>query len=183
MAFVIEKLSLPELLHVTSDVYPDGRGFFVEMFRENIFSDYGVRGPWVQFNRSYSKQNVIRGMHYQRLPKAQGKLVMPMQGEIFDVAVDMRQNKPTFGLWAGIKLEAKKAEMLYIPPGFAHGFCTLSQEAEVLYLCSDYYVPEQEGGVVWNDSKIGIEWPIENPIVSARDAALPTLEKADNNFV
>ena len=183
MAFVIEKLKLPEVLHIKSDVFADSRGFFTEMLRENIFSDYGVRGPWVQFNRSRSQKNVIRGMHFQRVPQAQAKLIMPMEGEIFDVAVDLRKNKPTFGAWVGVTLNAAKAEMAYIPAGFAHGFCVLSDVAEVLYLCSDYYAPEAEGGVAWNDPNVGVEWPVSEPILSNRDAALPTLDKAEINFV
>ncbi len=179
MAFVIEKLSLPEVLHITSDVYPDERGFFSEMVRENIFNDYGVRGPWVQFNRSRSKKNVLRGLHYQKFPQAQAKLIMPLSGEIFDVAVDLRRDKPTYGMWAGAMLKAEKAEMLYIPTGFAHGFCVTSETADVLYLCSDYYAPETEGGIVWNDAKIGVDWPVKEPILSKRDAALPKLEQAE----
>jgi dTDP-4-dehydrorhamnose 3,5-epimerase len=136
----------------------------------------------VQDNLSHSRHGVVRGLHYQNHPKAQGKLVTVLKGEIFDVAVDIRKGSPTYGRWVGITLSADSYRMLYIPVGFAHGFCVMSDEAMLSYKATEEYAPDLERGIAWNDPDIGIRWPIESPILSARDAQLPLLNEADNSF-
>lgn len=171
---------LREVLLIEPQVFGDGRGFFLESYNERRFEEaIGRTVRFVQDNHSRSARGVLRGLHFQREPSAQAKLIRVVSGEIFDVAIDIRRSSPTFGHWVGIRLAAESHRQLWIPEGFAHGFLTLSDSAEVLYKASNYYAPADEGAIVWNDPDIGIEWPIEGePVLSAKDAAAPRLREA-----
>jgi len=182
MTFRFEKLAIPDVVLIEAEVFPDERGFFMESYKYSEFTAFGIKDHFVQDNHSRSKKGVLRGLHYQNPPKAQGKLVRVAVGEIFDVAVDMRKNSPSYGRWVGETLSADNKQMLYIPLGFAHGFCVLSEVAEVLYKTTEEYGPEYDAGIRWNDPEIGIQWPIKQPILSEKDAALPTLREAENGF-
>jgi dTDP-4-dehydrorhamnose 3,5-epimerase len=161
--------SLPGVLLLEPRVFADDRGFFLESYNEKIFTDLGIPERFVQDNHSFSKQNVVRGLHYQAA-RPQGKLVRAVTGEIFDVAVDLRRSSSTFGQWHGEILSAENKRMLWIPAGFAHGFSVLSLNAQVLYKATDFYHPESERTVVWSDSQLGIDWRFKGqPIVSAKD--------------
>ena len=163
-------LSIPDVILVKPKVFPDARGFFMESWRRNLFENAGINLEFVQDNHSKSSQGVLRGMHYQ-IQHPQGKLVRAVIGEIFDVVVDMRSSSPFFGKWAGATLSAENHHMLWVPPGFAHGFLVLSKEAEFLYKATDYYAPEFERCVMWNDPQIGINWPLNGltPLLSPKD--------------
>ena len=182
MPFNFKKLDIPEVILVEAKTFPDDRGFFMESFKESEFIKNGINTKFVQDNYSHSTKGILRGLHYQKDPKAQAKLVMAIKGEIFDVAVDIRKNSPTYGNWVGETLSEENNKSLYIPEGFAHGFCVLSDTADVFYKASQEYSPENEKGIIWNDSNLNIKWPIDNPILAEKDLALPTLENADNNF-
>ncbi len=160
---------LPDVLIVEPRVYEDERGYFLETFQAHRYAQAGIPGPFVQDNLSFSRQGVLRGLHYQH-PHAQGKLVWVLQGEVFDVAVDIRKGSPTFGRWVGVWLSAENRRQVWIPPGFAHGFCVVSETALFTYKCTDYYAPEAEGTVRWDDPDLGIAWPVSKPIVSPKDA-------------
>ncbi len=161
--------SLPGVLVLEPRVFTDDRGFFLESYNEKIFADLEIRERFVQDNHSFSKRNVVRGLHYQAA-RPQGKLVRAVTGEIFDVAVDLRRSSSTFGQWYGEILSAENKRMLWIPAGFAHGFSVLSQDAQVLYKATGFYHPESERTIVWNDSQLGIDWRFKGqPIVSAKD--------------
>ena len=179
MTFSFSNLEIPEVKLVTANFFPDKRGYFFESFKESEFFENGINLRFVQDNFSHSVKGVLRGLHYQKNPKAQAKLVTALRGEIFDVAVDIRQNSPTFGKWVGEILSEANRKLLYIPEGFAHGFCVLSEEADVLYKVNNEYSPENERGIVWNDSELNIEWPIDNPILNEKDSKLPVLKNAD----
>lgn len=183
MPFEFERLEITEVVLIEPQVFHDERGFFMEAYKYSDFAAFGMSEHFVQTNYSRSVKGVLRGLHYQNPPKAQGKLVRVIVGEIFDVAVDIRKGSPTYGKWLGIRLSAENKRMLYIPPGFAHGFCVLSEAAEVLYMTTEEYSPECEAGIIWNDPDIGIEWPIKTPILSLKDARWPKLENAVNKFV
>jgi dTDP-4-dehydrorhamnose 3,5-epimerase len=183
MAFRFQRLEIPELVLIEAQNFEDHRGFFMETYKRSEFSANGIPQVFVQDNYSHSLRGVLRGLHYQKHPKAQEKLVMVLSGEMFDVALDIRKGSPTYGQWAGVVLSARKRHMLYIPVGFAHGFCVLSEEADILYKITEEYTPELERGVIWNDPEIGIRWPINDPILSAKDAQLPPLKDADNDFL
>jgi dTDP-4-dehydrorhamnose 3,5-epimerase len=183
MPFRFERLEIPEVVLIEARRFGDPRGFFMETFQASAFAAQSIPATFVQDNLSHSKRGVLRGLHYQNPPKAQGKLVMVLRGRIFDVAVDIRLGSATFGQWIGLELTADSAQMVYIPVGFAHGFCVLSDEADVLYKVTEEYAPELDRGILWNDPEIGIRWPIATPILSAKDAQLPPLKEADNNFV
>ena len=159
---------------ITPKVYGDSRGFFLESYNEREFANAGIAEKFVQDNHSRSAKGVLRGLHYQH-PRAQGKLVRVVHGAIFDVAVDIRVGSPTFGKWVGVTLDDAKKELLWIPPGFAHGFCVVSDEADVLYKATEFYSPADERGIMWNDPTLGISWPTEDPILSQRDAAFSAL--------
>ncbi|MFL5311208.1 MAG: dTDP-4-dehydrorhamnose 3,5-epimerase [Myxococcales bacterium] len=165
---------LPGVLLVEPDVFRDGRGYFLETFHERKYREAGIPHSFVQDNQSRSIRGTLRGLHAQ-LRKQQGKLVRALQGEIFDVAVDIRPGSPTFGKWTGTKLSGDDFRQLFIPPGFAHGFCVLSETAEVAYKCTDFYDRADEIGLRWNDPAVGIAWPIRDPLLSQKDAELPTL--------
>jgi len=182
MPFVFKKMKIPEIILVSPKVFGDERGFFMETYKKSDFETNGISENFVQDNHSKSAKGVLRGLHYQKNPFAQGKLVRCVQGEIFDVGVDIRQGSPTFGKWAGVKLSAENAKMLYIPAGFAHGFVVLSETAEVMYKTTAEYRPELDRGIIWNDPEINIDWMIENPDLSEKDREQPLLKNADINF-
>ena len=163
--------AIPDVLLIEPHVFGDDRGFFFESFNAHAFAQATEQAvDFVQDNHSKSARNVLRGLHYQVQPKVQGKLVRVVQGEVFDVAVDLRKNSKTFGQWVGELLSAKNKRQLWIPPGFAHGFLTLSNTAEFLYKTTDYYSPEHERSIRWDDPEIGIEWPTsDTPLLSWRD--------------
>ncbi len=182
MPFTFKRLSLHELVLVTPAIFGDARGFFMEAYKHSDFAREGIAEYFVQDNHSKSAQYVLRGLHYQKDPMAQGKLVRCLKGRIFDVAVDMRKGSPTYGKWAGIELSEDNRQLLYIPPSFAHGFVTLSVTAEIIYKCTQEYSPEYDRGIIWNDPAINIDWPVRAPILSEKDRVLPFLKDADNNF-
>ncbi len=167
---------LEDVLLIRPNVFRDQRGFFTETFRLNNFHQAGIRKPFVQDNLSKSVRNTLRGLHYQ-LVRPQAKLVMVTSGEILDVAVDLRRSSSTFGKHVSYRLSDKNNEILYIPEGFAHGFFVLSETATFQYKCTDYYYPEGERGVRWNDPEIGITWPVDAPILSDKDKNLPLLSE------
>ena len=167
----VSKTPIDGLLIIEPKVFADPRGIFYEVYSESKYNEHGI-SRFVQDNHSVSKQGVLRGLHYQ-VNSGQDKLVRVTQGEIFDVAVDIRKQSPTYGKWWGLSLSETNNLQLYIPVGFAHGFCVLSESAEVLYKCSDYYSPEDERGILWNDSDLAIDWPIKDPILSEKDAVYP----------
>ena len=179
MPFEFERLGIHDVVLIKPRVFSDARGQFLETYKQSEFGRFGIRGPFTQGNHSISGRDVLRGLHYQADPKAQAKLVRVVVGEIFDVAVDIRENSPTYGQWVAATLSAVNRAMLYIPIGFAHGFCVLSKVAEVLYMASEEYSPSHERGIIWNDPKLSIDWPIDSPILSAKDAALPGLRAVD----
>lgn len=164
-------LAIPEVVLFTPRVFGDARGFFFESFNARTFAETtGLNPDFVQDNHSRSSQGVLRGLHYQLPPHAQGKLVRVVSGEVFDVAVDIRKSSPTFGRWVGATLSAENKQQLWIPPGFAHGFVTLSASAEFLYKTTDFYAPETERCIIWNDPDIGVTWPwSQTPVVSDKD--------------
>ena len=164
-------LTIPDIILFEPRVFDDDRGFFFESFNQKIFEEIvGIATTFVQDNHSKSTKDVLRGLHYQIHPKAQGKLIRAIQGEIFDVVVDIRKDSPTFGQWVGEELSADNKKQLWIPPGFAHGFLTLSDTAEIIYKTTVFYAPEFERCIIWNDTEIGIEWPIHNtPFLSRKD--------------
>jgi len=173
--------AIPDVLLIEPKVFGDARGFFFESYNRKAFREAtGLDVDFVQDNHSKSTQGVLRGLHYQLPPKAQGKLVRVVQGEVFDVAVDLRKSSSTFGRWVGDILSAENKKQFWIPPGFAHGFLTLSDTAEFLYKTTDYYSPEHERSLLWCDSTLGIAWPIEGePTLAAKDADARTLKQAE----
>lgn len=172
--------SLPDVVLIQPKVFQDDRGFFFESFNQNLFAEkMGHSHQFVQDNHSRSLKHVLRGLHYQ-IQQPQGKLVRAVVGEIFDVAVDIRQQSPTFGQWVGYVLTADNKQQLWVPPGFAHGFLVLSEVAEVLYKTTDYYAPQHERFILWNDPDIAIDWPLEGtPVLSAKDQAGKSLREAE----
>jgi dTDP-4-dehydrorhamnose 3,5-epimerase len=183
MPFRFTPTEIPEVLIVESRVFPDERGFFMETYKRSEFAAQGIDESFVQMNHSKSSKGILRGLHYQKRPKAQGKLVHVLAGEIFDVAVDIRRGAPTFGKAVAVSLSAENKKMLYVPAGFAHGFCVVSDEAEIAYMTTEEYAPECEAGIRWDDPKLAIAWPIAAPQLSDRDQRWPGLEGADNNFL
>jgi dTDP-4-dehydrorhamnose 3,5-epimerase len=183
MPFVFKRLEIPDLILIEPKVFEDERGFFLEAYKYSDFQAFGISEHFLQDNHSRSTKGVLRGLHYQNPPKAQGKLIRVIAGEIFDVAVDIRKGSPTYGKWVGLILSAQNKRMLYVPPGFAHGFCVLSDVAEVLYKTTEEYSPKYEAGILWNDPDIGITWPIKDPILSEKDKKWPPLREAWNEFV
>jgi len=181
--FSFKRLEIPDVVLIEPKVFRDDRGFFMESYKRSEFVDFGIDEMFVQDNHSRSRRGVLRGLHYQNPPRAQAKLVRVIDGEIFDVAVDIRKGSPTYGRWVGVYLSDENMRMLYIPVGFAHGFLALSDVAEVLYKTSDEYSPEHEAGIVWNDPEVGIDWPVEEPVLSPRDCRWPGLRGAVNAFV
>ena len=167
---------LPGVILVEPDVYGDNRGFFLETYHQQKYAEGGIPGPFVQDNHSHSVRGTLRGLHAQ-VGRPQGKLVRAVSGEMFDVAVDIRRGSRSFGGWVGVILSAENFRQLYIPPGFAHGFCVLSERVDVEYKCTDLYDPRAEIAVAWNDPEIGIRWPIADPTLSPKDALAPRLRE------
>jgi dTDP-4-dehydrorhamnose 3,5-epimerase len=165
---------IPGVLIVEPEVFIDARGFFLESYQAEAYRQHGIAGPFVQDNHSLSVAGTIRGLHLQ-LGRVQGKLIRVIEGEIFDVAVDARRGSPTFGRSVCVILSAANFRQCYIPPGFAHGFCVLSQVAQVEYKCTDFYDAASEIGIIWNDPLLAIPWPVRDPVLSSRDRANPTL--------
>ena len=171
----VTQTDLAGVLLIEPRIFGDSRGFFLETFHLERYRDAaGIDLPFVQDNHSRSGRGVLRGMHLQRR-RPQGKLVRVARGEVFDVVADIDPKSATFGRWVGITLSDENGRQLWVPPGYAHGFVTLSEVADFEYKCTDFYEPESEGGVIWNDPDLAIEWPLANPTISARDAKLPTL--------
>jgi len=170
---------LPEVILLEPKVFGDERGFFMESYNKRVLAEVGIHHDFVQDNHSRSAKGVLRGLHYQ-LRQAQGKLVRVVVGRVFDVAVDLRKNSPTFGRWAGFELSAENKRQAWIPPGFGHGFLVLSDSADFLYKATDYYAPEHERSVLWNDPAIGIQWPLDGePLLSGKDRAGVLLKDAE----
>ena len=169
---------IPEVILIEPDLNKDSRGFFLEGYNRKIFEENGIAEAFVQDNHSCSARGTLRGLHYQVEPRAQGKLVRVIKGAIFDVAVDIRRDSATFGRWVGETLDAVHKRMIYIPPGFAHGFCALEDSTEVLYKVTDFYSPENQYGIIWNDPDIGIKWPDlgREFVLSAKDQVNPRLK-------
>jgi dTDP-4-dehydrorhamnose 3,5-epimerase len=172
---------LPDVLLLEPRVFGDSRGFFFESWNERTFAQTGIQARFVQDNHSRSSRGVLRGLHYQ-IRQPQGKLIRVTAGEVFDVAVDIRKGSPDFGRWEGVRLSAEACNMLWVPVGFAHGFCVLSDFAEVLYKATDFYAPEHERCILWNDPDLGIDWPTASgaPTLSAKDAAGVRLRNAES---
>ena len=177
MPLTFESTDIPGVLIVEPRLFADDRGFLMETYKRSEFQAAGIDVPLVQENHSRSTAGTLRGLHYQRDPKAQGKLVRVVLGEIFDVAVDIRAGSPTFGRWVGLMLSAANRKSIYVPPGFAHGFCVLSPDAEVIYKTTEEYAPQLEEGILWNDPALAIAWPIDNPTLSPRDRGWPALAR------
>ncbi len=175
MPFDFQKLAIPEILLISPRVRADSRGFFMETYKHSEFAAAGAPELFVQENHSRSMRGVLRGLHFQQPPAAQSKLIRVISGQIFDVAVDIRVDSPTRGRWVGVDLSADGRKLMYIPGWCAHGFCVLSEHAEVVYHTSAEYSPEHESGVMWNDPALGIRWPVADPLVSDRDKQWPTL--------
>ena len=170
----VTETALPGVLIIEPKVFPDARGFFVETYNKERYSASGIEVDFVQDNLSFSSRGVLRGLHYQK-PHAQGKLVYVLQGEVWDIAVDIRHGSPKFGEWTAVTLSSENKKQFYVPPGFAHGFCVLSETALFTYKCTDFYHPECDAGVRWDDPDLGINWPITAPILSEKDGKLPFL--------
>lgn len=175
MAFEFRPLSIPDVIEVVPELHGDERGAFAELYKRSQFVEGGIDVQFVQFNYSRSAKDVLRGLHYQLNPKAQAKLVGAASGEVFDVAVDIREGSQTFGKWVSVVLSAQKKNLIYVPVGFAHGFCVTSDMAEVMYYVTGEYAPEAERGIIWNDPKLAISWPTTAPILSDKDKEYPTL--------
>jgi dTDP-4-dehydrorhamnose 3,5-epimerase len=173
----VDATPLPGVLVVTPRVFGDARGFFLETFHLEKYAKAGIPGPFVQDNWSHSSRNTLRGLHFQN-PNAQGKLVSCTRGAVFDVAVDVRVGSPHFGKWFGLELSPENKKQLWIPPGFAHGFVALTDDADFLYKCTALYAPDCEHSVLWNDPAIGIDWPTREPLLSKKDLEAPVLAKA-----
>ncbi len=174
MPLTFKETELKGVIVIESDIFEDERGVFREVFRSDKYQQ--LEEAFVQDNHSHSKKGVLRGLHYQ-LNKQQGKLITAITGEIFDVAVDIRKGSPTFGKWTGTHLSPSNKRQIYIPGGFAHGFCVLSGRADVFYKCTNLYAPEDEYGLLWSDPMLQIDWPVSSPIVSEKDSKSPTLDQ------
>ena len=166
---------LPGVVVIEPEVFVDGRGFFLETYHGERYRQHGIEGPFVQDNHSRSVAGTVRGLHLQ-VRRPQGKLIRVIEGEVYDVAVDVRRGSPTFGRWVGVTLTADNFRQVYVPPGFAHGFAVVSPIAQVEYKCTDLYDPASEIGVAWNDAALAIAWPVREPLLSPRDRSHPTLE-------
>lgn len=181
MEFRFEPLAIPAVLMVVHGIIRDPRGFFSETFREESFQKVGIP-RFVQDNHARSTGKVLRGLHYQLRPAALGKLVRCLHGRIFDVAVDIRRGSPTYGKWVGTELGDEDGKMIYIPEGFAHAYCALTEECEVFYKTTGYYSQQHDRGIRWNDPALNIQWPVTDPVLSEKDRKAPFLSEAENNF-
>lgn len=171
----VVKTQIEDLLIIEPQIFGDERGFFYETYQKNRYIEAGIPLEFVQDNRSRSSKGVLRGLHFQK-NKPQGKLVSVTQGEVFDVAVDLRVDSPTFGRYQSVLLSGDNKKQFYVPPGFAHGFCVLSETADFQYKCTDYYDPSDEGGIIWDDPFLAIQWPISKPKLSDKDMSQPSFE-------
>jgi dTDP-4-dehydrorhamnose 3,5-epimerase len=176
----IRRTELPEVIIIEPESFEDRRGYFMETYRDKRYHDLGIKVLFVQDNISFSKKGVLRGLHYQ-YPQAQDKLVQAISGEIVDVAVDIRKGSPTYGRWISTVLSDRNHRQFFVPAGFAHGFCVLSESAHVLYKCSNYYSPKTEGGILWSDPDLAIQWPESEPLVSPKDASHALLKDIPSN--
>jgi dTDP-4-dehydrorhamnose 3,5-epimerase len=172
----IQDTSLPGAFIIEPKVFGDARGYFLETYNQDRYREAGINLDFVQDNLSFSRQGTLRGLHFQN-PYPQGKLVYVLEGEVFDVAVDIRVDSPTFGGWVGVTLSSENKRQFYVPPGFAHGFCVTSETALFAYKCTDRYAPECEGGILWCDEEIGIDWPVSEPLLSGKDKDSPRLRE------
>ena len=179
MPFRFEELEISGVVLVEPKVFPDDRGFFTETYKYSDFAARGISEPFLQDNHSFSAKGTLRGLHYQTAPKSQGKLVRVVAGEVFDVAVDLLKDSPTFGKWVGVTLSAENKNMLYIPPWCAHGFVVTSNEADVVYKVTAEYSLEHEAGILWDDPDLGIAWPEKRPILSSKDCMWPRLRDSE----
>jgi dTDP-4-dehydrorhamnose 3,5-epimerase len=177
----VAETELPGVLIIDPEVHSDSRGFFVETYHSEKYGAHGITGPFVQDNHSRSAGGTLRGLHLQ-LRRPQGKLVRVIEGEVYDVAVDVRRGSPTFARWVAVTLSADNFRQCYIPPGFAHGFCVVSPVAQIEYKCTDLYDPQGELGIAWNDPALAIPWPIREPLLSARDQRQPTLAEVTDRL-
>jgi len=182
MSLSFVKTAIPGVLIIEPDIFKDDRGFFMETYHKGRYAKGGMDMPFVQDNHSHSRKGTLRGLHYQ-LKHPQDKLVYVITGEIFDVAVDIRRGSPTFGKWVGVHLSEENHRQIFIPKGFAHGFCVMSETADVIYKCTDLYAPDDDHGVYWADPDIGIEWPVEKPIISEKDSRNPRLNDIPENLL
>jgi len=182
MPFNFRAGSIAGLVIVEPRLFPDGRGAFMESYKASDFAAAGIAGPFAQDNHSTSSLGTVRGLHFQRLPQAQGKLVRVTRGRVWDVAVDLRRSSPTFGKWEGFELSAANRLMFWIPVGFAHGFVALEEGTELQYKCTDEYAPSSEGGIRWDDPILGIAWPVRDAVVSEKDGKLPAFEPEGEYF-
>ncbi len=173
----VTPLSIPEVLLVEPRVFGDDRGFFLETFNAQRYAEVGIAQAFVQDNLSRSRKGTLRGLHFQE-PRGQGKLVQVLSGAVWDVVVDVRRGSPHFGRWVGTELSADNRRQLWVPPGFAHGFCVLSETADFFYKCTEFYSPGNEHAVHWGDPDLDIRWPISSPLLSAKDASAPRLKDA-----
>jgi dTDP-4-dehydrorhamnose 3,5-epimerase len=173
----VVKTELPGVFLIEPRIFGDARGFFYESFQAARYAQAGVTGPFVQDNHSRSVKGTLRGLHFQE-PRAQGKLVQVLRGTVYDVAVDVRRGSPNFGKWVGFELSDARPRQLWIPAGFAHGFCVLSESADFFYKCNEFYAPDAERSIAWNDPQIGIRWPLAEPLLSVKDREAPLLADA-----
>ena len=182
MSFIFKKLSIPDIILVEPKVFSDERGFFMESFRNSIFKKNGINTNFIQDSLSHSKKGILRGLHFQKNPKAQAKIVTVVRGEIFDVAVDIRKNSPTYGKWISEILSGHNHKSLYIPEGFAHGFCSLTDNSLIHYKMTNYRDTKLEKGIIWNDKSIKIKWPVKKPIISIKDKNNMTFNQYINTY-
>ena len=173
MPFRFQRLAIPEIIQIEPHVAADARGFFMEIYKRSEFVAAGIDETFVQANHSSSEYGVLRGLHYQQPPHSQSKVIRVVSGEIFDVAVDLRPDSPTSGKWVGVRLSSENRRMVYVPHWCAHGFCVLSPRAEVVYWTTTEYAPAYEAGIMWNDPRLAIDWPISSPTLSERDMKWP----------
>ncbi len=181
MPFEFKKLEIPDVILIKPQIFEDSRGFFMETYKKEVFENAGIVGEFIQDNQSRSKYGVLRGLHFQKDPYAQAKIVRCVTGVIYDVAVDLRRSSPTFGKYVGAILSELNKYQLYIPRGFAHGFLVLSEYADVVYKVDNIYAPDHEGGLIYNDPDVNIDWPIDNPLVSDKDKKWPTINELKEN--
>ena len=182
MSFRFQELEIPGMVLVEATLREDERGFFQESYKRSAFHEGGIRAEFVQDNFSHSVKGVLRGLHFQHPPKAQGKLVRVSRGVVWDVGVDLRVGSPTFGAWVGVELAEGEGKMLYLPPGLAHGYLVLSEIADLAYKVTAEYAPELDTGIRWDDPELGIEWPLPDPLLSQKDLELPFLREIKSPF-
>jgi len=182
MSFTFERLEIPEVVLVRPTRLGDPRGFFAETYRESVFAGAGILGPFVQDNLARSGPRVLRGLHFQTPPRPQGKLIQVVRGAVFDVAVDLRRGSPTYARWVARELSDSDGSLMWVPPGFAHGYVVLSDGADITYKITAEYDPKLDRGVRWDDPAVGVAWPVRDPILSVRDRKLPLLADLETPF-